>query len=138
MAQVLVLELDHDVRASLAAALEMEGHGVLLAADAARCLGLLEESTVPVVAVCGNEDPANAGLQRFFATVAAHTLLAKRHRYVYLTTTPETIPPGLSAALSHLAAPILAKPFALDELLAAVGQAASGLAPISWRGGSVR
>lgn len=125
MAHVLVLDPDHDVRVAVATALELESYGVLMASDAARCLALLQVSAVPLIAVCGNLDHANAGLQHFFAAVAAHSLLATRHRYIYLTTTPEAISPNLHASLQQLAAPILAKPFALDDLLAVVQRMAS-------------
>lgn len=125
MAQVLVLDSDHDVRAALAAALELEGHRVVIASDVARCLALLQESAASLIAVCGNQDAANSGLRRFFAEVAAQAPLAARHRYIYLTTTPEAIPADLLASLLQLAAPILAKPFALDDLLVAVQQMAT-------------
>lgn len=124
MAQVLVLDHDRDVRTSMQAALELEGHRVLTTADAPECLALLAASVAPLVALCGNEDPANQTLRMLFAEVAANTVLTRRHRYICLTTTPEAIPTDLHVALARLAAPIMEKPFALDELLGAVGRAA--------------
>lgn len=120
MAQVLVLEPDHDVRAALGEALDLDGHRVLMLAETFQALSLLRSSATALVVIAGNQGPRNESLATFFDVIVHDERLVGNHHYICLTTTPDAIPNGLRAALTKLCAPLLAKPFALDELLDAV------------------
>lgn len=126
--RVLIVDDDVAIRQTLRAALEDEAYSVLEAGDGLAALGILRESVVPLVTLLDLRMPVMDGMQLLRA-VEADNGLARRHRFLVVTANRDTIRPDGYALLDHFGAPVLAKPFELDDLLGAVEAAALRLEP---------
>lgn len=126
--RVLIVDDDTAIRQTLRAALEDEAYSVLEAHDGLEALGILRESVVPLVTLLDLRMPVMDGM-RLLHTVEADEALARRHRFLVVTANRDTITPEGYALLDRFGAPVIPKPFELDELLDAVEAAALRLEP---------
>lgn len=132
--RVLIVDDDVAIRQTLRAALEDEDYSVLEARDGLAALGILRESDVPLVTLLDLRMPVMDGM-RLLRTLEEDEVLARRHRFLVVTANRDTITPDGYALLERFGAPVIAKPFELDDLLGAVETAAVGLRPTAPEGG---
>jgi CheY-like chemotaxis protein len=128
MATVLVVEDDEAIRGAIRLALEEGGHPVAEGSGAGEGLARLQTSSHPLVALLdhrlGDTQGDDLALLR---AIQADARLASRHRYVLMTATPLSRL-ALPDDVRHLlAAPVVSKPFELDDFLATVDAAAARL-----------
>lgn len=126
--RVLIVDDDTTIRQTLRAALEDESYGVLEAGDGLAALGMLRESAEPLVALLDLRMPVMDGM-RLLRTVEADGSVARRHRFLVVTANLDMIGVEGHALLDRFNAPVIAKPFDLDDLLRAVESAALHLRP---------
>lgn len=126
--RVLIVDDDAAIRQTLRAALEDEDYSVLEAGNGLAALGILRESVEPLVTLLDLRMPVMDGM-RLLRTIEADEALARRHRFLVVTANQDTITAEGHALLDRFAAPVIAKPFELDELLGAVEDAALRLPP---------
>lgn len=126
--RVLIVDDDAAIRQTLRAALEDEDYTVLEAGNGLAALGILRESVEPLVTLLDLRMPVMDGM-RLLRTIEADEALAPRHRFLVVTANQDTITAEGHALLDRFAAPVIAKPFELDELLSAVEDAAVRLQP---------
>ncbi len=126
--RVLIVDDDAAIRQTLRAALEDEDYSVLEARDGLAALDILRESVGPLVTLLDVRMPVMDGM-RLLRTVEEDGALARRHRFLVVTANRDTITPDGYALLERFGAPVIAKPFELDDLLGAVEAAALGLRP---------
>jgi CheY-like chemotaxis protein len=123
MATVLIVEDDDVIRATMRMVLEDEGYAVYEAHDGQPALTYLRTSPQPLVVLLDLNMPGLDG-EGVLRAVARDASLTDRHAFVLVTAKHgRTLPLTFINLLSELHVPILAKPFDLDELLAAVRQA---------------
>jgi CheY-like chemotaxis protein len=123
MTQVLVLDHDNDVRASLSYLLHDEGYVVLEADDGPDLVRLLDAATERLIVLFDLGLPTEHE-KLLLATLASHPELAARHAYICMSTS-SLLSAEMHAMLARLDVPMLPKPFEVDELLGAVQRAAS-------------
>jgi CheY-like chemotaxis protein len=126
MARVLLVDDDGETREAVRWVLEESGHEVAEASSGQAALDFLRASHDPLVVLLDLLMTDGDGVTVLRAA-RDDAPLATRHRYLVLTAMPLTqvhLPDDLR---SLLARPVLSKPFDLDELLAAVAQAATQL-----------
>lgn len=129
MARVLLVDDDRDIRDSLREALEVAGHDVGEAADGETALRMLRASDRRLVVLLDVMMPRVSGFD-VLGDIVRDDELAHRHAFVFVTAYPRALPPLETVSrLSSLGmiVPILAKPFEVDVLLAAVSDAARRL-----------
>ncbi len=126
--RVLIVDDDAAIRQTLRAALEDEDYSVLEARDGLAALGILRESVVPLVTLLDLRMPVMDGM-RLLRTVDEDEALVRRHRFLVVTANRDTITPDGYTLLERFGARVIAKPFELDDLLAAVEAATLGLRP---------
>ncbi len=117
---ICLIESDEGMREALTSIFEDDGYTVYQCWPPQRALEYLRAMSDPVVAVISNQSPDHQLLVSFFEQVAADRALAVRHRYIALTTSPARLSPRVHALLESLHAPIIAKPFNVETLLAAL------------------
>jgi two-component system response regulator MprA len=109
--RILIADDDRAIREALSRALSLEGYDVVQAPDGAQALSLIESSR-PDAAVLDVMMPNVDGL------TVCRVLRAERNRIPVLMLTARTETPDRVAGLDAGADDYLAKPFALEELLA--------------------
>jgi CheY-like chemotaxis protein len=124
MGVALIVDDDTDIRALVRMALEEEGWEIAEAADGCAGLQHLRADVRPLVVLLDYRMPVLDGLDVLRAVVD-DPWLTMRHRYLLLTANAATLPTELQALARQLSVPIVAKPFDLDDLLAAMSQAGS-------------
>ena len=124
---VLVIDDDSDTTATVRWLLEDAGYAVLEAADGAVALDVLHASSDRLVVLFDYRMPRMDG-EQLMALAEREQELVQHHSFVCMTASPTFLPPTLAALLARYDVPLLAKPFGIDELLAAIGQAAQRLA----------
>lgn len=124
--EILVVDDDEDIRATLRVLLEDAGYTVHEADDGTAALQRLHASTEPLVVVLDWQMPHMDG-QQVLEAVAAHTTLATRHAYLLLTADADSLSQAFLALLRQHQTPVLAKPFDLDRLLEVVAQESTRL-----------
>lgn len=123
-APVLIVEDDEGIRETFRALLEDAGYRIAgEAVDGSQALRLLRDAPERCVVVLDMLLPILSG-QKVIEAVVADATLATRHALIVVTATSRTMPRSLVAALAQLRAPILNKPFDIDDLLVLVAQAA--------------
>lgn len=125
MASVLVVDDDRDIRDSLREALQAAGHDVREAEDGEAALQVLRSSTQRYVVLLDVMMPRLSGYD-VLGEIMRDDERAGFHAFVIVTAYPRALPPLETAdRLSALAiaAPVLAKPFDVTTLLAAVSDA---------------
>jgi len=123
---VLVVDDDSGIRETVRLTLEDEGYVVLEAPDGRTALGELRSSARPLIVLLDHLMPELDGLETL-DTIAADPLLAQRHAYIMLTADGRSEPVRLTSGGDEWKIPIVAKPFDLEDLLAAVAQARDSL-----------
>lgn len=126
--RVLIVDDDAAIRQTLRAALEDESYGVLEAGDGLAALGVLRESDEPLVTLLDLRMPVMDGM-RLLRTLEAEEQIAQRHSFLVVTANQEIIGAEGRALLNRFGAPVIGKPFDLDDLLGAVEAAARRLGP---------
>lgn len=124
MARVLIVDDDHDIRASVRELLEAEGHEVYEAPDGLEALQLLRQETQPLVVLLDLVMPRLDGIAVLQA-IAEDQALARSHAYVIFSVSPQRALPA--DLLSQVGASVMEKPFDLDALLDIVEQSARRL-----------
>ncbi len=126
--EILVVDDDPEIRETMRFALEDEGYSVTDAEDGESALQMLRGSQHGMVVLVDEIMPNLQGTEMLCA-VAADPDLASRHTYVLVTASAKitTIEERIRE-LAGLDVPIVAKPFDLTELLAAVETASGALA----------
>jgi len=124
---VLVAHADHGIRDVVAQALHEEAeYSVVSAPDAALALSTLWLASSPMVALIDDHLSPRGGLG--LLALAANDEAGgplSRHRFIVMSTFPQTIREKGARVLSRLGARILSQPFDLDALLLMVDAAAS-------------
>lgn len=126
--RLLVVDDDTAIRETLRALLEEEGYTVAEAADGHAALRRLRATRSPCVVLLDMMMPQldGAGVLR---EVALDPHLAHRCAFIVMTADTQTIFLRHGRLLTLLDAPVLRKPFDLDELLSTVEQAANQFGP---------
>ena len=124
---VLVVDDDRAIRETLRMALEDEGYAVLEAADGLVALELLRSHVVPMVVLLDLRMPRLDGVE-VLREVAGSAELSGRNAYALVTANGHTLDTSADRVLTHLGAPVIAKPFDLDDLLEMVERMARRLA----------
>lgn len=122
MQRVLVVEDDDAIRTAVRMMLEDEGYAVEEAQDGAAALATLRASPDRVVVLLDLLMPGVDGLA-VLHTLANEVDLATRHAYI-MVAAKSTPPPEVADLLGRLGVPYLNKPFDMNDLLAAVADAA--------------
>ena len=125
-AGVLVVEDDDATREVLVDLLTDGGYTVYEAPDGKPALERLRAHPEGLVVLLDWMMPGIDGLAVLQA-VAAESPLARRHRYILMSATGRWLPPEMARLLEQLNVSSVPKPFDIDEMLAAVEQAASFL-----------
>lgn len=123
---VLIVDDDPDIRDTLRLVLEDEGYAVQAACDGAMALDLLRRSPYPMVVLTNHNMPRldGPGLLSF---VSQDPSLLQRDAFIYMTAGNRIIAPDVARTLHELRAPVLRKPFDIEQLTQAVTEAASRL-----------
>lgn len=101
-----------------------EGYAVTEVPTYDAALRHLRACADPTVVVAGNFTYDYQEESAFFGHVAADAALARRHRFVLLSTIPEWLPLELDTMLFSLGVPIVKLPCGIGELLTTVGRVA--------------
>lgn len=126
---VLVIDDDESIRATLRMLLELEGgYTVLEAADGGSAIEMLRTSPIGMVVLFDYLMPHMDG-EALLALAERERWLTGRYAFVCMTVATHTqLPATMAALLAHYDVPFIAKPFNIDDVLAAVRQAERGLA----------
>jgi CheY-like chemotaxis protein len=122
--RVLIVDDDREIREVLASVLADAGYEVLTAQDGRGAMDIMQESFEPLVVLLDARMPSMDGYS-VLRTVADDRFLGSWHAYVLVTAEPSAVSAEMHGVLQQLDAPLLAKPFELDELLQTV-EGASG------------
>ncbi len=123
---VCVIEDDDAVRDTLRMLLEEEGYPVVEAADGLAGYRLLTETDQRLIAVVDHKMPQMDGCD-LLERIAQDAALRARHTYIMLSASPKRAEADCGDTLEELAAPLVPKPFSIDEVLDAVAEAAQRL-----------
>lgn len=126
MVPVLVVDDDEAIRETLRLILEDSGYEVEEAADGLTALQRLRESARPMVVLLDLMMPRMNG-DEVLARVADDADLRQAHVFILLTASPRARKFSAGRLDSRLTVPCVEKPFDLDDLLAAVAEAAQRL-----------
>jgi len=122
---VVVVTPDSDVRTVLDTYLHSEGHVVLTALEEQQALSALQVGRYPAVVIVHAPSPAYEGLGLLQRAASSASGQLARHRYIVLVPNPAAMPSARRAQLARLKARVIALPFGLEEVAAAVGDAGS-------------
>ena len=123
---VLVVDDDADTRVTLRVLLEEEGYGVLEAAGGSEALKLLLSSPQRLVVLLDYVMPRVDGLA-VLHEIARDPAHAKRHAFVLMSARRLSHRLIVLRLLQELRVPVVVKPFDIQTILDAVGQAATTL-----------
>lgn len=127
MTHVLVVDDSPTFRRLVCPMLREAGYRVSEAVNGEDALVALEASQERLVVLLDVVMPKLGGIG-VLNTVDASEDLAQRHVFILVTSSPEVVPPHLTAdMLRRLRVPLLTKPFASEQLLDLVEQAAGRL-----------
>ena len=126
MLRVLIAEDDNDIRETLRYLLEGADYQVEEASDGAAALDRLRGMRGPCVALLDLTMPKMSGVAVLRA-LANEPQITTHQRYILLTARQATLPSEDAQTLSKLGAPVLYKPFEIDDVLAGVQKAADSL-----------
>jgi CheY-like chemotaxis protein len=126
---VLVIDNDKATRDMLSILPHDEGGNAVIAADGpASALGVLHATPHRLAVLFDYHMPRMDGVA-LLALTGEEAWLRERHAFVCMTgASRDYLPPTLLALLAHFAVPLAAKPFHLDDMLAAIRQAEQRLA----------
>jgi CheY-like chemotaxis protein len=124
---LLIADDDNIFRTLLAAALADEGYPLAEARDGLEALAALEQSPVPMVALCDYRMPGLDGLQVLRAITFGPPTL-RRHQFILMTANIQQLPAAEWRLLRQRHVPLLSKPFKLAALLEIVAAAVDQIA----------
>lgn len=124
---VLIVDDDDTIRVALRWALEDEGYIVYEVPDGQAALVHLSEHPTSMVVLLDVAMPGMDGIA-LMQVLAAQASLAERHAYIIMTGHKRTLPMAFVQQLIRRGAPVMSKPFDLDDLLVAVATVAQRLA----------
>ena len=124
---VCVVEDDAAIRETLCMLLEEEGYRVLDAATGSQGLALLQGSRERLVVLLDHKLPELDGCD-LLDIVAQDEMLRSRHAFILVTASPKRAEADCGETLEELDAPVLPKPFGIDEVLDAVANAMQRIA----------
>ncbi len=127
MVTVLIVDDDGAIREMVHSALEEVGYKVWEARQGDEALTLLRETTTPMVALVDLLMPVVSGFE-LLQRVAEDWDLARRHAYVVVTASEESLP-VVQALRSTTVVEGLVKPFDIDTLIETVERASAMLVP---------
>jgi CheY-like chemotaxis protein len=120
---VCVVEDDTSIRETLRDLLQEEGYRVLEASNGSNALELLKGASERLVVLLDHKLPEMDGCD-LLDIVAHDNTLRERHVFILVTASPAHAEEDCGETLEELGAPLLAKPFGIDEVLEAVAEAA--------------
>jgi CheY-like chemotaxis protein len=123
---VLIVDDNQDFRELLRCVVEDAGYLVLEARDGLEALEILYRQSVPLIILTDHHMPRLDG-PGLLGCVLEKPALLSGHAYLYMTAGTGEFPPPLQQLLAALDAPVLFKPFCIDELLSAIATAAQRL-----------
>ncbi|HET9111467.1 MAG TPA: response regulator [Ktedonobacterales bacterium] len=123
---VCVIEDDEALRDTLRMLLEEEGYPVVEAADGLAGYRLLTETDQRLIALVDHKMPQMDGCDLLERMEQDATLRA-RHTYIMLSASPKQADEDCGETLEELEAPLVHKPFSIDEVLDAVAEAVQRL-----------
>jgi CheY-like chemotaxis protein len=123
---VCVIEDDEAIRETMRDLLEDEGYQVVEAADGLTGYRLLRTASAPLIAVVDHKLPKMDGCN-LLELAAQDEVLRTRHAFIFVTASPLRAEEDCGESLDELGAPLVAKPFDIDQLLEPVAQAAMRL-----------
>ena len=126
MTTVLIAEDDADIRHTLRDLLADEGYATLEAGDGMAALDCLRQATHPLVVVLDITMPRLDGIG-MMQQIQADAALSTTHAFIVMTAKGRTLPLALVQQMQQIHIQFLGKPFAIDDLLTAVSQAAQRL-----------
>jgi CheY-like chemotaxis protein len=130
MTHVLVADDNDAIRTSIRFLLEDDGYEVYEAADGRSAMALIATHPERLVVLLDLAMPGMDGMT-VLETLRQLPTLAARHAVVVVTAYADApMPPRLLELTAALGAPMVAKPFHTDDLLAAVRQAELRLRPM--------
>ncbi|MEO7000214.1 MAG: response regulator [Ktedonobacterales bacterium] len=124
---VCVIEDDHDIRETLRFLLEDTGYRVIEAEDGLTGYALLQQSTERLVVLLDHKLPQMDGCD-LLELAANDEVLRVQHAFILVTASPKNAEEDCGEHLDDLDAPLISKPFDIDEVLDAVAEAATRLA----------
>lgn len=127
---VCVIEDDEAIRDTLRMLLEEAEYPVVEAADGLAGYRLLKETDQRFIAVVDHKMPKMDGCDLLERMEQDETLRV-RHTYIMLSASPKHAEEDCGETLEELAAPLVSKPFSIDEVLDAVADAAERLGAMS-------
>ena len=127
--KALIAEDDDAIRETLHYLLSSAGYAIEEATDGVQALDALRRLGEPCVALIDLTMPRLSGIEvlRRFAAETATTGPLAPLRFILLTARHTPLPDADSALLTALQAPIVYKPFDIDDVLAAVATSARSL-----------
>lgn len=123
---VCVIEDDDAIRDTLRMLFEEEGYPVVEAADGLAGYRLLTETDQRLIAVVDHKMPHMDGCDLLERLEQDATMRA-RHTYIMLSASPKQAEEDCGETLEELEAPLVPKPFSIDEVLDAVAEAVQRL-----------
>lgn len=120
---ILIVQDDRSTRNVYRFLLEIAGYATLAASDPSAVIDTLQAHPTGMVALLDWEMP-QAGCMRILRGLARTPEAAARHRFVLLARAPDSLHSRLLTLPASFSFVLLRKPAAMDELLAAVGEAA--------------
>ena len=124
ISDVVVMHSHPPMRLLLRMQLTTDGYSVTELPTYLAVLRHLRAAATPTVVVAGNFTYDFQAEADFFAQVAADATLARRHRFVLLSTIPEWQPTALDTTLRSLGVPVLKLPWDMRDLLTTVARVA--------------
>lgn len=124
---VCMIEDDAAIRETLRSLLEDAGYQLIEAADGRSGYTILRESAERLIALVDYKLPALDGCD-LLELVASDAALRDRHAFIFVTASPQRAQEECGDTLEELNAPIVSKPFHIDEVLDAVADAAQRIA----------
>lgn len=124
---VCVIEDDEATRETLRSLLEDAGYRLIEAADGLSGYTILRESLERLITLVDYKLPALDGCD-LLELVANDETLRDRHAFIFVTASPQRAEEDCGETLDGLDAPIVPKPFHIDEVLDAVSDATQRLA----------
>ncbi|MGH2502949.1 MAG: response regulator [Ktedonobacterales bacterium] len=124
--RVLIVEDDETIREVMRMILEDASYVVEDTAEGVAALAHLRASADRMIVVTDLLMPGMGG-EELLRVVVAEADLAARHAYL-MVAAKSALPPAVASLLDQLHASYVHKPFSIDELLSAVGDAEARLA----------
>lgn len=128
MARVCIIEADEPTREVVRFLLTDEGFEVIEAGNGLKGKAMLESAPERLIVLLDHRLPVIDGCD-LLTIVAQDDDLRARHTFIMMAASPRHAVDDCGDALDDLDAPIVPKPFSIDELVAAVKDAQQRLEP---------